>query len=302
MPGVFVTGATGYVGSRLLSALVSAHDRMTALARHGSPFPESAGDAVKSVERVEGDLFAPESYREAMVGHSTVVHVAALTGKAAPKGYELINVEGTRMLIDEAKAAGVERFIFVSSIAAKFEDVRRYPYARSKIAGEALVRESGLSWAIVRPTIIVGPDAPVLQALTKLAGAPFVPLFGGGKAKVQPVSVDDLVRALALLASDPSFDGSAYDLGGPDVVTMRELLMRLRKTFAGKKPRGLTVPAAPLAFVLGGLEKFMLPALPFTAGQLASFTQDGTAEANGLAERIAPMESLDDVLARAAGA
>jgi len=292
---VFVTGGTGYVGRRLVPALAAEAARVTALVRPDGALPDGADD------QIEGDLSDPASYAAALEGHDVIVHVAAVTGKAAPRTYADINVEGTRGLLAAAKDAGVQRVVFVSSIAARFNDVRRYPYARSKIAGERLVRDSGLSWSIVRPTIIVGPRAPVLTALSKLAGAPVVPLFGGARARVQPIAVEDLVRALVMLAGDAAFDGKAYDLGGPDVLTMRDLLMRLRSTFAGKKPRGVTVPAAPLGVVLGALEKVMLPVLPFTAGQMASFVQDGVAESNALSRCLEPLQSVDAVLRAAAG-
>lgn len=281
MRRVFVTGATGFVGQHLLPALESGERQVTCL---------------------DGDLRDPARYRDALQGHDAVVHLAAVTGKASPADYVSVNEEGTLRLVEAAREAGVERFVLVSSIAARFDDVRRYPYARSKIAAEQIVAASGLEWNVVRPTIVVGPDSPVLTSLAKLAGAPVVPMFGGGRARVQPVSVDDLVRALATLCDDAwTFEsGTTYDFGGGDVLTMREFLLKIRATLWGKKPRSMSVPAPPLAWTLGVLERFMLGALPFTAGQLASFTQDGVAEPNALMDRLAPLEGVDVVLERVA--
>ncbi len=277
MAQVFVTGGRGYVGARLAPELTSAGHGVTLL---------------------DGDLREPRGYEDALAGHDVVVHLAAVTGKAPASRYASVNVEGTRALARVAQQAGVKRFILVSSIAARFADVRRYPYARSKIAAERLLVDSGLAWNVVRPTIILGSGAPVMEALTRLASAPVVPFFGGARARVQPVAVNDLVRGLAALCDDGwSWRPDAvYDFGGPDVLTMGALLERLRSRFTGKRLRSVAVPAAPLAATLWPLERLLLRWLPFTAGQLASFTQDGVAEPNELTDRLRPLTGLDDLL------
>jgi nucleoside-diphosphate-sugar epimerase len=89
---------------------------------------------------VRADLAEPATYRDALTGAQTVVHVAATTGKARPAVYERNNVQATRALLEASAAAGVARFVFISSIAAAFPDRRYYPYAESKIAAEAAVR------------------------------------------------------------------------------------------------------------------------------------------------------------------
>ena len=171
----------------------------------------------------------------------------------------------------------MKRILHVSTIAVKFPRIEHYYYAQSKLQAEVLVRGSGLEYCIVRPTMIFGKGAPVLEGLSRLAGAPVVPLFGGGRAVVQPVFVDDLAKGLLSLLRAGQFNGQTIDFGGPDAMTMKELLVEIRQTLYGKPARMIPLPAGPFSAVLAILEKFMLPLLPVTAGQLTSFTSDGTA-------------------------
>ena len=91
-----------------------------------------------------GDLSAPDVWTARLAGCETVLHLAAVTGKARTADFHAINAEGTRVLLERARAAGVSRFIFVSSIAAGFADQRHYPYAVSKVEAEQAVLASGL--------------------------------------------------------------------------------------------------------------------------------------------------------------
>jgi len=270
-PSLFVTGAGGYLGRRVLALADQAHDgRIVCLSRSGQPVPNAS-------ETIGGDLLDGESYASALKTCETVLHLAAATGKNPPAEYFRVNREGTRILLEQCRKAGVKRILHVSTIAVKFPHIEHYYYAQSKLQAEALVRESGLEYCIVRPTMIFGKGAPVLEGLSRLAGAPVVPLFGGGRAIVQPVFVDDLAKGLLSLLRASRFDGQTIDSGGPDVMTMKDLLVEIRQTVYGKPARLLPIPVGPLSAVLAILEKFMLPLLPVTAGQLTSFTSDGTA-------------------------
>jgi uncharacterized protein YbjT (DUF2867 family) len=206
-----------------------------------------------------------------------VIHLAAATGKLPASEYWRVNRDGTEKLLYAAEAAGVERFLFVSTIAAKFGNQSRYHYAQSKKAAEDLVKRGGMRWTIVRPAMIMSPGSPVLRSLSMLAGLPVIPVFGNGRTLVQPVEVDELAKSLADMVDAPGHDGEALEIGGPEALSMEELLVRIRES-SGKGPaRVLHIPAAPIAMLVGLAESLVGPRLPFTAGQLASFTNDGTA-------------------------
>ncbi len=295
---IFMTGATGVVGRALLSRL--AGDKRSAgkhmpqvvvLSRNVSAASEPA------VKFVTARLGEPEAWRHALEGCSEFVHMAAQTGKARPEQFERVNVEGTRNALEAARAAGVKRFLFVSSIAASYPELERYPYGRSKRAAEALVRESGLEWAIVRPTIVMSRRAAIWHALEGLASLPVTPVFGGGVARIQPIHADDLAECLASWIEDPSLDRGEYDLGGPEVLAFAEFLRRVRQRKKGSRGPLLALPGKSAIAVLSALERFALPLLPMTAGQLYAFVYDSTVQPNALLGRhSARMKNVEQIL------
>jgi hypothetical protein len=140
----------------------------------------------------------------------------------------------------------------------------------------------------------------VLSKLAALASLPLVPLFGDGHTRVQPILVDDLARLIVDIVETDQFAGDVLDCGGRDVVSMRELLDRLRRQQRGSACRFLPIPLALVLPPLRLLEALLGPALPMTVGQLATFRFDGLARPNPFCDaRRESFASLDDVLAQA---
>lgn len=294
---LFLTGADGYVGSRLLRALAAGgHEKIYCLTRR-----REHAEAGRTVAFVRGDILDSGAYAGSLAGCETVVHLAAVTGKNRPEEYFRVNAEGTRILIQTAKKAGVRNFLHVSTIAVKFPNQFRYYYGQSKKQAEEAVASSGLRYTIVRPTMIFGEGAPVLEGLARLAGAPVVPVFGDGRTRVQPIFVDDLVNCLLAILRRGLFENRILEAGGPEAIAIEDLLMRIRRARYGKPPRAVHVPLGLIVPALAALEKVALPVLPLTAGQLASFRNDGTIEASASAARLcAPRAGIDQMLGRAA--
>jgi uncharacterized protein YbjT (DUF2867 family) len=213
---------------------------------------------------------------------------------------ERVNVVATRQLVDAARTAGVGQMLFMSSIAAKVRDPSRYPYARTKVEGERCVAQSGLRHAILRPTIVLGAGGGTFAALRKLAALPIIPLFAGGKARVQPIDVEDVARAVAMALSGGAVE-SLLELGGPEVLTFAELLARIRLA-SGRKPAAtLPIPYAPARVLLATLEKLTGGKFPVRAAQLTPFVDDGIATQNSVLAALAPtMAPLDTLLRRLA--
>lgn len=293
---LFLTGASGFLGRSLLPRLAAAGFEKIFCMTRGEP-PASAN---ANVQWIRGSPLAASSYSSVLAGMDTVLHLGAATGKLPPKEYFSANVEGTRCLVEQCKLAGVRNFLFVSSIAAGFPDHTRYYYAQSKLQAEEIVRASGLRFAIVRPTMIFGRGSPVLAGLAKLGALPMVPVFGNGRTPVQPIAVEDLADFILRIVDNDLSRGETLDLGGPDVVSMDELLKKIHVLLRKSESKTLHLPMSLLLPTLSFFEMFAYAVLPITVGQLATFRFDGTARPNALwTERRPHLQSLDAMLAAA---
>lgn len=275
---VILTGSSGFLGSHVQPCLRREISNLSLVALS---------------RRSGAELLAPDTYADALTGADAVLHLAAATGKATPAEHFRVNTEGTRVLVEQCRRSGVRRLIFVSSIASTFPDLRHYPYARAKLEAEKIVQSSGLDFTIVRPTIIAGRGSPVMAGLQRLASLPVVPVFGDGRILVQPIEVNDLAGCLVALVRDGLGRGETIELGGPEVVTIEQLLRAIRIARNGRPPRTVHLPLAPVMGALHLLEPLLYRFLPLTRGQLCTFRFPGTARTHPLFEsRRATMTGL----------
>jgi len=276
MSSLFITGATGFIGRSLVSKLDPAKYRSVyCLSRTGAAGSFATG---YHIQVIKGDLCKPESYAGALASCRTVVHLAAVTSKAAPDQYFKVNTEGTKRLIEQCERCGVENFLYVSTIAVKYPDKSRYYYAQSKELGEQVVKASRLRFLIVRPTIVIGPGGGAWRALSKLARGPFVALPGDGRARMQPIALEDLVSCLRTILAENLFTNETIELGGPEALSCEQFLKRIHTRYHGKEPAVFRIPLKPLIAMLSMMEKIFPVASPVTVGQLSAFWQDGAAE------------------------
>jgi len=294
---LFITGASGFLGQSLLRRLARGPARaVTCLSRR--PERIAAGVPLQPGWRyLSGDLTDPASYHAALADAQTIVHLAAATGKERPEVFTRVNVEGTRSLVEHAAHAGTARIVYVSSIAAKFPDRRHYAYAESKLEAEDIVKAAGPAWVIVRPTLVFGAESPVLRGLIKLVKGPVGIVFGPGKVLVQPIDVDDVAEILVETSSQASWDGDIIEAGGPSRLSFGDLLDRIRARVRGRSGGLLHLPLGLLRTLVGAVEPVLLPLLPFSAGQLAAFANDSTADRHPLVDRVRPhMTAIDGML------
>lgn len=272
MADLFVTGITGVVGKAVETELRARGRSAVLLQRTTSSEPDD------SFERVEGDLETPASWIDRLEGVRSVLHMAALTGVASKDEFERVNVEGTRSLVEACERAGVRRFVFVSSIAAAFDDLDDYPYGASKRDAERVVRESSLDWTIVRPTVVIGPDSPILLRFRQLASMPISMLPGSGEARIQPVAAEDLAAALLELADGDDAVRETIEVGGREIVTLADFLGEVR-TALGRGAGGVVrLPLGPIRLGLRAAAALTGGRFPVSPAQLAMFEQDGVAE------------------------
>lgn len=296
---LFVTGASGFLGRQVLAAL---HDcgatDVRCLTRRPAVLQRDVAWR-REWRTIEGSIHDAERYAEAIPTGAVVVHLAARTGKAPAKRFFEDNVVGTSRVLDAAAGRRASLVVHVSSIAATYPDLARYPYGMSKREAEARVRSSGLPFCMLRPTMIFGRGSANLVALRRLATLPRPVLFGSGDVAVQPIAVGDMARVIVRAASE-GWVGETIDVGGPDVVTMTTLFELLREE-AGRPPRRpVRLPLAPIRALLALAEPVLLPLLPFTAGQLSVFAYPSRAAPSARLGPLLPgMQGLRPMLAEA---
>lgn len=185
---VALTGATGFVGKAVLDVLLERGIAVRALARRVQPEREG-------VEWLAGDLADADALARLVAGAEAVIHLAGLTNTPDPAEFDLHNVNGTLALVEAAAAAGVPRFVFVSSLAAR--EPRLSAYGASKARAEKLVAASGLDWTIVRPPGVYGPHDVDYLEMFRLARRGVVPVPPPGRSSL--IHVRDLAELLAAL-------------------------------------------------------------------------------------------------------
>jgi NADH dehydrogenase len=294
---LFITGASGFLGQSLLRKLAHEPEQALACLSRQPARLEMTLPTKPAWRWIRGELTDTATYAAALEHADTVLHMAAATGKERPEVFTEANVEGTRQLVEGAARAGVSRFIFVSSIAAKFADQRHYPYAHSKLQAERIVKASGLGWVIVRPTFVFGAQSPVLRGLIKLVKGPVGVVFGSGGVRVQPIDVDDVSEILMRVCDQSQWEGQTIEAGGPSVLSFENLLRRMRVRLRKRDGGMVHLPLAPLRTLLAALEPALLPLLPFSAGQLAAFANESTADRHPLVDTLLPhMKTIEAML------
>jgi NADH dehydrogenase len=286
---LLITGAGGFVGRQLLQKIdIRKYRKIYCLSRK----PESILHHLSSsenVEIVEEDLLEISAWQHLLKDVDTVIHMAAVTGKKAPKEYFNVNAYGTLLLLDRSKEAGVKHFLLVSSIAVSFTNKYRYFYALSKEQAENYVKSSGLNYTILRPTMIMGRGSQVFEGLAKLTKLPVIPIFGKGKTTIQPIHVDDVAKAIREIEEEARFHGEVLEMGGSDSITIKDFMKNIAVKRKSKNPRFLHLPLGIIIFFLSILERMFFKFLPLTVGQLASFRNDGTIKKNTLFKKLSPL-------------
>jgi len=294
---IFLTGATGFIGGHLLDRLVrNGKHRITCLTR-SADVASARTSRNGNVEWITGDLGRPSTYADSLSRADVVIHLAAATGAASAETLRDVNYAGTQALLAARRNVAAGKILYVSSIAVTGNDVSEY--AQTKVAAEKAVQDSGLECVIVRPTIVLGEGAPNWGMLRTLACLPVVPLFGGGRAQVQPVDVIDVARGLEWLVDNRLPSGSIVEIGGPEVLSFSAFLARIRAACGRHGFPHLSIPVAPMRMVLKMLTRLLGTRSPVVPGQLAPFVNDGVARPNIVFERLRPdMLPLDKVFQR----
>lgn len=234
---LLLTGATGTVGSALLRRLTVAGTPVRCLVRD----PKRLGAERVRVQIALGDLADPPSFRNALRGVRTVVHLAGTIRDQPAGSIEELNGIATWRMVEAAERAGIDHFVFFSALGASAHNRTRF--MRAKALAEQAVTESRLRHTVFAPSIIYAPGDPWLTLLHRMSLLPVMPMSGDGRALYQPIWAEDVAECvMAVLGQD---DGvrSRYELAGPDNLSHEDLVALALRSFGRERPIvGLPTP------------------------------------------------------------
>jgi uncharacterized protein YbjT (DUF2867 family) len=281
---VTVFGGSGFLGRHAVRALARQGWRVRAAVRR----PDLAGylqpmGAVGQIHAVQANLRYPDSVRQAVEGALAVVNLVGVLAKSGPQTFDALHVAGARTVASAAHAAGAQALVHVSALGA--DKRAKANYARTKAEGEAAVLQEVPGAVIVRPSLVFGPEDQLFNRFAEMARmSPLLPLIGGGRTKFQPVYAGDVGAAIAAACGGRAKPGTVYELGGPEVITFRQLLDRTQ-AWSGRKRHYLRAPF--WLAKLGALLTVPLPnsMRPLTVDQIRMLQRDNVvgqaAEAEG---------------------
>lgn len=242
-PGGLVTvfGGSGFVGRHIVRALAKRGWRIRVAVRR----PDLAGHlqpmgGVGQIHAVQANLRFPDSVASAVAGAQAVVNCVGILKQGGHQTFEAIHDEGAHVVAKAARAAGVQTLVQISAIGANREGASKYAVTKAK--GEAAVLEEMPGAIILRPSVIFGPEDEFFNRFAAMARrSPVLPAIGGGVTKFQPVFVGDVALAVAACLEGRAQPGTVYELGGPEVESLRDIFARVAR-YADRDAKPFPIP------------------------------------------------------------
>jgi uncharacterized protein YbjT (DUF2867 family) len=287
---ILLTGATGTVGAALLARLTAAGKPVRCLVRD----PRGLGGERVRVQIALGDLAQPASFRHALRGIDTVVHLAGSIRDQPLASIEELNGVATLRLLRAAEAAGARRFVFFSAIGAGLHTGPRF--FRSKALAERAVAASALETTIIAPSIIYSPGDPWLTLLGRLSHLPAMPISGSGRALFQPIWADDVADCVMALLAGGGNSQRRLELAGPDSLSY-ERIVRIALRSLRRRRQLIHLPLPLVRRGLRFVERLAGPSAFATWDEVELLevpmtTARGTADAESLGVTPLPMASV----------
>jgi len=280
---VTIFGGSGFLGRSVVRALCKREYRIRVAVRR----PELAGHLqplgrVGQIHAVQANLRYPASVEAAMRGAQIAINLVGILAPSGAQTFDSVQAQGADAVAKAAAAAGA-RMMHVSAIGA--DENSPSHYARSKAAGEKAVLSAVPTATIFRPSVVFGPEDDFANRFAALAQmSPVLPLIGGGLTKLQPVYVGDVATAIAEALDGKAKSGAIYELGGPEVLSMREVMELILAT-TGRKRMLVSLP-----FRLARLQALFLQFAPgplkLTADQVELLRSDNVVSENAKAEGL----------------
>lgn len=251
MQKILVLGGTGFVGRHVCEALTRAGLRVTVATRRAKH--AAVVQTLPGLEVLEADVHQEADLARLLPGHDAVVNLVAIL-HGSKRQFQQVHVDLPAKLVRAMAAAQVQRLVHVSALGVSANGPSHY--LQSKHAGEAVVRNSGLAWTVLQPSVVFGAEDRLLNTFATLqAIAPVVPL-AGADTRFQPVWVGDVARAVLHCVQHPRTVGATYELAGSDIYTLADLV-RVAGRLSGH-PR----PVMGLPVALGYFQAAFLQCLP----------------------------------------
>lgn len=231
---ILITGATGFIGRRLVTALRASGHTVIAASRRGGRSPDSVtADFVRDLDS--------NSWLPKLAGVDVVINAVGILREQGDQSFERIHTRGPQALFAACVAAGVKKVIQISALGA---DTGATGYFTSKHAADEYLAQLPVSWTIVQPSLVFGAGGTSASLFSLLASLPVVPLPGGGLQRVQPIHIDDTVAAIEEIVATSAMNGRRVALVGPEPISLKEFLRRLRNRMRLPPTRCITIPAA----------------------------------------------------------
>lgn len=286
---MLVTGAGGFVGGYVTRELARRDYLPVCLARDPDRVKTKFGDLpAEAIRIVRGDLCDHASIARAADGCTAAIHLVGIIFERPLAGqtFRRIHVDGTAAVLEACAAAGVRRYVHMSALGTRAGAASKYH--RTKWEAEQLVRSSGLSWTIFRPSVIHAPDGEFMRMMkffcTSRLRQPVMPYFGNGESRVQPISVRDVAHCFVRALANDETVGQVYELGGPERYTWKALYDTCALAIRGRKRIKVPVPV-PVAKVLARtIMPIRVPPLtwlvpyPFNTSQVVMSQEDSVCD------------------------
>lgn len=233
---IVVSGGTGFIGRHVVERLLQDGSHQIAVTSRNPESRAAWRGRVEVVQAFAGDSL---SLARAFTRADVVVHAIQFPNHPVEdpsrgRSYLEVDGRGTEVAVRAAKAMGVRRFVYLSGAGAG--QARPQPWFRAKDMAEAAIRESGLEHAILRPSWIYGPgDRSMNRFVAFCRYLPLVPVIGDGQTKVDPVYVEDVARCVAEAARREDCTGRVFELGGPERLTMDQIIRTVQAVLRGSR-------------------------------------------------------------------
>ena len=278
---VVVFGGSGFVGRYVTQALAKRGHRVRiACRRPDLAYHVLTAGNIGAILPIQANLRYPWSVERAVKGADHVVNLVGILAESGKQTFSGLQAEGAKLIAEAAKAEGIN-VTQVSAIGA--DEGSKSKYAQSKAAGEKAVFAARPDAYILRPSIIFGPEDEFFNRFAEMSRfSPVLPLLGGGKTKFQPVYVVDVAEAVAKTVDGAVAGGKIYELGGPEVLSFRQLMEEMLRVI-DRKRRFVSIPFS----LAGTMAKYMqyVPGAPLTPDQVKQLQIDNvvsdTAKSDG---------------------